>query len=150
MIAVRDVVDAVLGHLRDIPELVQIFGESGIYTQLDEEHARDLSDAINAMPTPGLMVVWDGLTPAQLGGITRFGHNVSAVLRLETPAEYHAALALIVDGVPEGGDGLPLLTTDFLDGALVMAGAPSFTRMLDGSGTELWQLTLPPLMEAGG
>lgn len=154
MIAVATVVGAVVAHLRDIPELVDLFGgdpDTGIYAQLDDEQAEDLSDSIAAMQTPALMVVWDGLSPAQLGGITRLGHSVSMVLRLDTPAQYHAALALIIDGVPEtDGDGLPLLTTDLLDGALVMAGAPTFGRLIDGNGTELWQMTLPPLMEAGG
>jgi len=152
MTPVAEVIGAVVEALRSIPELVELVGgdaETGIYAQAADEQARDLSESINIMPTPAVMVVWDGIASAQLGHVTRLGHQVSILLRLDIPQQYHLAVAAILDGVPENlSGGLPFLTAD-IHPDLVMAGVPTFGRLLDAEGTEMWQMTLPPLIEAG-
>lgn len=153
MTPIREVIGSVVEALRSIPDLLELMGgdpDTGIYPQSQDEQARDLSESIDSMLTPALMVVWDGIVAAQLGSVTRIGHQISLLIRLETPAQYHAAVAAILDGVPAStGQDLPFLTCD-LHPDLVMNGVPTFGRLIDGNGTEMWQMTLPPLMEAGG
>lgn len=148
MIAIAEVISTVVEALLSIDEIYARFGPTGVYAQASDEISRDLSEAVNAMQTPALMVVYDGFGPGAIGDVTKLSHRLTAIMRLDTPAEYHQAAQEFLYGVPAAGDGLPFITSQFHPD-LELSGVPTFGRLLDGEGTELWQITFT-LIEQGG
>lgn len=149
MIPVSEVIGAVVTALESIPEVAARFGEYGVAAQADDELARDLTDAIDEMQSPALLVIYDGFGPGAFGSILKLQHKLTLVLRLETVAEYHQAAQEILFGIPAvSGEELPFLTAE-IHPDLELSGVPTFGRLLDSGGTELWQISLS-LIEQGG
>ena len=104
----EDIVGALVTLLRDIPDLVTAMGGDAtkIYAYLDRYPTNvSLEMAKYQMPSPGIMVAWQGSGPGSFGGFEAWKHEISIFCRAgvgseSTPSGYWELFRLIVKGVP--------------------------------------------------
>ncbi|HXG49290.1 MAG TPA: hypothetical protein VNO52_16825 [Methylomirabilota bacterium] len=118
MINPAELVNNLVAHLRDIPELVAEM--EGDPERIRAYHYRYPSEtsialAIHTLPSPGILVAWRGSGPGTLGGGEVWKHRLSMYLRAgesladNPPTAYYRLYRLILKGVPATlGGGQPL------------------------------------------
>jgi hypothetical protein len=109
MINPYELVENLVGMLRDIPELVEVMGgePERIYAYHDQ-FPQDVSilRAIHQMPAPSVMAAWMGTSPGSFGGVEVWKHGVTLYLRApesvpgDLPTAYYRLFRLITKGVP--------------------------------------------------
>lgn len=146
MIDVREVSAATVSRLRGIAALVEkLHGPEAIvdYDDAAPPYA-SRKDAVVNMPEPGALLFYEGFSLGSRGGVPSWGHKWSLVFRLSGVGSgeagslgYHELPAMILNAVPEGGDGLP-----FQYGTIHPGLDPpwniGYRPMDDGAGTEVW------------
>jgi hypothetical protein len=118
---------ALVSKLQAIPELVlELDGDPdaiiGYYDRAcamrlpDGSAPANLRGAIIAMPKPGILIIWEGTGPNGNRGLV-WSHRFRLFLRAkpeysgDTPRGYAALFSLIINGIPQGGDGQKLINT---------------------------------------
>ena len=113
MIEPSQLVDRIVVLLQSIQDLAAaVGGPQNIRAHYDAYPVQSLGDAVYEMTPPGILVVWDGTSPAGMGTREVWQHQFRLILRAKTesvagwaPNGYYRLWKLIVDGVPEAGDG---------------------------------------------
>ena len=107
MIDPSEIVNNLVGMLRDIPALVTEVGSdpARIYAYHDSYPKNiSLTHALHQMASPSIMVVWQGTQPGAFGGVDVWKHQITLFLRAKEEATvgtaYYRLFRLIVKGVP--------------------------------------------------
>jgi hypothetical protein len=155
MIDTSILVDALVGLLRDIPELVaEMGGDPGrIYAYHDQYPKRSsVANAIHTMPAPGIMAVWHGITPGSFGSVDVWKHQVTLYLRApetfdgDPPTAYYRLFRLITKGVPVSA-GVPMLNLTIHPSCYPMD-LPPIQRQTDAEGLDYFEVPIT-FTEAG-
>lgn len=91
-----------MAGLRDIPALVTLLGGDATVIQgYEDEHPGSVSvqTAISQVPTPGILVVWNGTSPSG-GRSEQWTHRFQLVLK--TDNKYMELFEAIVNGIRAG------------------------------------------------
>jgi hypothetical protein len=155
MINPAELVDSLVGLLRDIPELVaEMDGdEQRIFAHHDQYPKRaSLAAAIHEMPAPGIMAAWQGTQPSSFGGVDVWRHQVTLYLRAretfsgDPPTAYYRLFRLIAKGVPSA-EGVPMLNATVHPSCHPMD-LPRIDRQTDAEGLDYFEVPLS-FMEMG-
>jgi hypothetical protein len=147
MIDTSQLVDALVGMLRDIPELVMEMGgdPERIYAYHDQYPKRSsLAYAIHQMPAPSIMAAWQGTTPGSFGGNDVWKHQVVLFLRAretfdgDAPTAYYRLFWLITKGVP-AAVGAPMINATIHPSCYPMD-LPSIQRQTDAEGLDYFEV----------
>jgi len=151
-------VEALVAKLRAIPELVaEMNGEPGRIRAYHYRYPKEasLARALYELEAPALLVVWRGTEPGRFGRGEVWQHRFSLFIRSREIFEHEAATAgyyrigeLLVDGVPEGGDGQRMLET-VIDPACYPMEVPRLVAAADADGVDYVEVELR-LTEMGG
>ena len=155
MIDPSAIIDALVGLLRDIPDLVkEMSGDpERIYAYHDQYPTKvSLALAIHQMPAPAIMVAWQGTAPGSFGGSDVWKHQVALFLRAretfdgDPPTAYYRLFRLMIKGVPES-TGLPLINSTIHPSCYPMD-VPSIQRATDAEGLDYFEVQMS-FTEAG-
>jgi hypothetical protein len=104
----------IVTQLRSITALVTAMSvDTNISSHIDSyPSGRNVADAIHELIAPGLLVLWDGTEPGDLGQALPWKHRFKIVLAAEGAALTLAAL--IINGVVS--DGVPFLECEVAAG----------------------------------
>lgn len=148
MINVSSLVDAIVDHLRKIPDLVAILQgrENAIYAYHDRfADTNSVALAIAKMEPGQLMVVWVGSVPG--APTSWWKHQIKIYIRANeedfngaTPEGYYEIVRLIFDGVPEG-QSLPMRAIEPLESVDPMQDE-SISRSSDLEGVDYFEIDL--------
>ena len=149
MVPSNELIDNLVQMLRDIPELVVEMNGDGyrIYAYHDQYPKRaSLAYAIHQMPTPSIMVAWQGTAPGIFGGVDVWKHQLSLFLRsretrdTDPPTAYYRLFRLITKGVPES-IGVPMLNATVHTSCYPMD-LPSIQRATDAEGLDYFEVNM--------
>ena len=155
MIDTSILIDSLVGLLRDIPELVAEMGgdPERIYAYHDQYPKRSsVANAIHTMPAPGIMAVWQGITPGSFGNVDVWKHQVTLYLRApesfdgDPPTAYYRLFRLITKGVPVSA-GAPMLNVTVHPSCYPMD-LPPIQRQTDAEGLDYFEVPIT-FTEAG-
>jgi hypothetical protein len=114
MVDPATLISALVTKLRLIPGVVtEMDGDATAVAAYEDTFpsATSLQNAIATMPSPGILVVWNGSGPAASGRGERWTHRFSLILRARN--KYTTLYSAIMNGVPTGGTlKFPLVTLD--------------------------------------
>ncbi len=151
MINPAEIVDALVGLLRDIPDLVDEVGgdEERIFAYHDRYVGNvSLETAKYQMAAPSVMVAWQGTRPGSRGQFTTWKHDFSISLRAkeetsDPPDGYYRLYQLIVKGVPATlGDGQPMIYATVHASCLPMDDIPPIERRTDAAGVDYFEISM--------
>ncbi len=99
------------------------------------------------LPSPGLMVVWQGTKPGSRGEFNAWKHQFSIYLRAKAetgdpPDGYYKLYTLIMTGVPANGDGQQMQYATIHSECLPMDDMPEISRQADISGVDIFEISL--------
>jgi len=146
-----EIVDALVALLRSIPDLVEELGgdENSIFAYHDRYPKNvSLARAIYGQPSPSVMVAWQGTALGSEGSFAAWRHSISIFLRAaedagdEIPAGYYTLYRLILKGIPEAGDGQPMLYTRIHESCNPMDDIPSIQRQADAEGVDYFEIQM--------
>jgi len=155
MINPAQLVSNLVTLLREIQDLVTQMGndKTRIYAYHDLYPTySSLMAAIHDMPSPGIMVAWQGTEPSSFGGVDVWRHRVSIYLRarqtssLSTPAAYYTLFRLITKGTPSS-QGVPMLNVTVHSSCYPMD-LPRIQRQTDAEGLDYFEIEMS-FMEMG-
>ncbi len=138
MIESEVLVGNLVAMLKLIPALVAELGSaSNILAYKDSyPQSNSLPEALHTMPAPGVLVVWQGVVPAQLGA-ERWGHQISLMVR---GANYSKIFRQVTEGVPTGYS-LPLMQIEIHEACESMNMVlPTIERQTDVEGYDYFQI----------
>ena len=150
-------VEALVARLRAIPELVaEMNGEPRRIRAYHYRYPREasLARALYELDSPALLVVWRGTEPGRFGRDAVWQHRFSLFLRSREIFDQEAATAayqiveLLIDGIPEGGDGQRMLDT-VIDPSCYPMDVPRVVAASDVEGVDVFEVELR-LTEIGG
>jgi len=146
----KEIADNLVALLQQIPELVaSMNGDSSViaaYPDVYPDH--NLQQAIQQMPAPGILVVWQGTSVGTLVGNV-WKHHFSIFFRVGEAAEddapstarnYPALMALLINGIPTGST-LPMIAQDVHDGVDPMD-PPTTVRQVAPEGLDYFEMNL--------
>ncbi len=150
MVNPSELIEALVGKLRDIPDLVgEVDGdEERIFAYHDRYPARTrLMDAVYEMPWPSIMVAWQGIDQGSRGEFGAWRHHVSLFLRAkeeygDPPDGYYRLYRLICKGVPAGGDGQPMIYTTVHPSFDPHGDVPPIVRQSDQAGVDYFEVQM--------
>lgn len=151
MINPAGLIDALVDHLRDIPDLVDEMGgdEENIFAYHDHYPTKvRLERAKNLMLHPGIMVAYEGVEPGFSNASEVWQHKLSLTIRAaeesdyESPAAYYRILRLLVKGVPTVGDGQPMNNAMVHDSFLPFGSGFRMERQTDIEGIDYFGVLL--------
>ena len=149
MIDPSELVDNLVALLRDIPDLVtEMDGDpERIYAYHDQYPKKvSLAFAIHQMPTPSIMVAWQGTAPGSFGGNDVWKHHVSLYLRAretfdgDPPTAYYRLFRLITKGVPVSA-GVSMINATVHSSCYPMD-VPSIQRATDAEGLDYFEVAM--------
>jgi hypothetical protein len=153
MIDASEIVNNLVTMMRDVPDLVTAVGSdsSRIFAYHDSyPHNVSLAHALHQMPSPSLMVVWQGTQPGAFGGVDVWKHQIAMFLRAKEEATagtaYYKLFRLITKGVPTA-TGIALENATVHPSCYAMD-LPSIQRQTDAEGLDYFEVTLS-FTEAG-
>lgn len=145
-----EIVDALVDLLRDIPDLVEAVGDDPerIFAYHDRYPKNvSLDKARYELPSPGIMVAYQGTAPGSFGGFEVWRHEISLTLRAaeepdkgEPPAGYYQLFRLIVKGIP-AGKGVPMNNLTVHPSCHPMD-TPTMRRQTDAAGIDYFEVLL--------
>ena len=151
MINPAEIIDSLIEKLRAIPELVELMGgdEERIFAYHDRYPKKSsIETATSLAPAPSIMVAWAGTGPSQFGGNEAWRHEFSLALRTapelddgQTPASFYQLFRLITKGIPQGGDGVPLIFTT-VHGSCHPMETPLIRRLTDIAGINYFEVLM--------
>lgn len=151
MVNPSEIVDELVTLLRSIPDLVEAAGgdEENIFAYHDR-YPKNISlvNAILHQPSPSVMAAWQGTGLGGRGGFTAWRHSISIFLRSdedsgeEIPEGYYTLYRLILKGVPEAGDGQPMIYTRVHASCDPMDDIPSIQRQTDAEGVDYFEIQM--------
>ena len=107
MIDPSEIVNNLVGMLRDIPALVtEVGGDAARIYAYHDSYPKNISltHALHQMASPSILVVWQGTQPGAFGGVDVWKHQVTLFLRAKEETTvgtaYYRLFRLIVKGVP--------------------------------------------------
>lgn len=114
MLAPQTIQEALVAKFQAIPALVALMKDgsaSNIFAYIDEWPGRiDLLEAVRNLQEGALLVAHQETGPANLGRMEAWTHRLSCYLK--PVGTMSAAWDQIVNGIPTGGDGLPMYLTE--------------------------------------
>ena len=149
MINAAEITNSLVALLRDIPELVEEMGGDGerIFPYHDLYPKRvSLALAIYQMPSPGIMVAWQGGGLGSFGGFEAYKHRFSIYLRAgenfadDPPTAYYRLLRLILKGIPASGSQ-PISNTTVHSSCHPMEVA-EWSRQTDSEGIDYFEVAV--------
>jgi len=149
MINAAEIIDSLVGLLRDIPELVALMGgEQGRIFAYHDLYPKRISidRARYEMPAPGIMVAYQGTSPGSFGRSEVWKHELSITLRAgeeqdgEAPIGYYQLFRLITKGVPASlGLALGLAT---VHASCQPMDTPALRRQIDAAGVDYFEIAM--------
>jgi hypothetical protein len=137
-------------HDPDVPEApdeaaaapaLDAAAKARIYAYHDTYPARSsLVHAIHAMPTPSIMVAWQGTSPGTFGAMDVWKINVTLFIRAKESGNYYAMFRQIAKGTPTA-IGQPMLNATIHAGCYPMD-IPSCQRQTDAEGLDYFEVPL--------
>lgn len=155
MIDPSTLIDSLVTLLRDIPDLVMEVGgdPDRIFAYHDQYPKKSsLALAIHQMPSPSIMVAWQGTAPGNFGGNDVWKHQASLFLRAretfdgDPPTAYYRLFRLITKGVPASA-GVPMINVTVHPSCYPMD-VPSVQRATDAEGLDYFEVAMS-FTEAG-
>ncbi|MBI4909915.1 MAG: hypothetical protein HY820_40225 [Acidobacteria bacterium] len=149
MIDPSTLIDSLVALLRDVPDLVMEVGgdPDRIYAYHDQYPKKSsLALAIHQMPSPSIMVAWQGTAPGNFGGNDVWKHQASLFLRAretfdgDPPTAYYRLFRLITKGVPESA-GVPMINVTVHPSCYPMD-VPSVQRATDAEGLDYFEVNM--------
>jgi hypothetical protein len=150
MINPAEIIDALVSLLRDIPELVdEVGGDPERIFAYHDRYPRNVSleMARYEMPSPSVMVAYQGTGPGSFGTSEVWKHEISISLRAReeadegaAPAGYYRLFRLITKGVPAS-------VNQSLNNATVHASCqpmdtPAMRRQTDAAGVDYFEIAM--------
>lgn len=123
-----DLLNAIVDHLRSIPELVELVGGADNIIAYDDNHPKFMNSraALTDMPTPSLMVMWMQTGPRNFQNRELWGHDFTGTFKAIGQAS--KLLAAFVNGVPTIGCGERMLYTEVIPGLVYSMDVPTMGR----------------------
>ena len=149
MIDTSELVDNLVALLREIRDLVTEVGgdPDRIYAYHDQYPKKSsLALAIHQMPSPSIMVAWQGTAPGSFGGSDVWKHQLSLFLRAretfdgDPPTAYYRLFRLITKGVPTSV-GVPMINATVQSCCYPMD-VPSIQRATDAEGLDYFEINM--------
>ena len=155
MIDTSELVNNLVALLREIPDLVTEVGgdPDRIYAYHDQYPKKSsLALAIHQMPSPSILIAWQGTAPGSFGGSDVWKHQMSIFLRAretfdgDPPTAYYRLFRLITKGVP-ASVGVPMINATVHPSCYPMD-VPSIQRATDVEGLDYFEIAIS-FTEAG-
>ena len=147
MIDASEIVNNLVTMLRDVPDLVTAVGSDAnrIFAYHDSYPKNvSLAHALHQMPSPSIMVAWQGTQPGAFGGVDVWRHQIALFLRAKEESTvgtaYYKLFRLIVKGVP-AATGIALENATVHSSCYAMD-LPSIQRQTDAEGLDYFEVTL--------
>jgi len=141
MLDPTDLLDAIVGKLRLVPEIVAALDGDidNIFAYTDQfPEQTNVRDALLTQPRPSVMVMWQASGPGMLGRNETWKHRFSLYVSPAKGTDPFALFRLIVSGVPAGG-AVRLLNAQ-MHAAVLPMDVPTFSRgavVMDAEGHTL-------------
>ena len=155
MIDTSELVNNLVALLREISDLVIEMGGNPdrIYAYHDQYPKKSsLALAIHQMPSPSILIAWQGTAPGSFGGSDVWKHQMSLFLRAretfdgDPPTAYYRLFRLITKGVP-ASVGVPMINATVHSSCYPMD-VPSIQRATDAEGLDYFEVAIS-FTEAG-
>jgi hypothetical protein len=149
MVDPSDLIDALVEKLRAIEDLVELVGgdPDRIFAYSDRfPDSVSIDKARYKLPSPGMMIAYEGCGPGSSGTNEAWKHELSVSLRAkdetgsESPAAYYAMFRQFVKGKPAGED-LPMNYLTVHESFLPMD-TPTLRRMTDAAGVDYFEIAV--------
>lgn len=149
MIDPAALIDSLVALLRDVPDLVmEMGGDPDRICAYHDQYPKKSSVAlaIHQMPSPSIIVAWQGTAPGNFGGNDVWKHQASLFLRAretfdgDPPTAYYRLFRLITKGVPESA-GVPMINVTVHPSCYPMD-VPSIQRATDAEGLDYFEVNM--------
>jgi|GEM_PF-485452 len=147
MVNASEIANSLRDLLRTVPDLLADMGDDSerIFCYHDRYPANvNLSQAIHDMPSPGVMIVWQGRSLGSFGSLEVFKHRFSVIFRAgesslqdDPPRGYYTMDKALWDGIP-GGAGLPM-KYQAVHASCHPMDPYSISRQTDAEGVDYWE-----------
>jgi hypothetical protein len=146
MIDTSELVSDLVETLRDIEDLVTAVGgdDDVIFCYLDAFPSTvSLAHAVHTMPTPGIMVAWQGTVPASFGGMDVWKHHLTLFVRATAAATYGSIFRLVTKGTPatDNPGNVPMSNYTVHENCYPMD-LPLIERRTDAEGLDYFEIPL--------
>lgn len=150
MINPKTAVDSLVTALQSVPQLVSAMGGNAQNIQAYHDvypSKSNVSNALRQLLPPGMLVLYRGYSPGNIGEMQTYKHLFTIFARAEqedandaNDGGYYQIIQYIADGVPQGSS-TPLLYTDIILGCWSMD-LPKAERKTDRDGRDYFEITL--------
>jgi hypothetical protein len=150
LVDAAEIVGNLVDLLRDIPDLVEAMnGDAAKIYAYEDRYPKNnsLERAKGLVPSPGIMIGFEGSGPARYGEQEVWEYRLSASFRAAvdagdpTPSGYYRLFRLLVKGVPSSGDGTAMQYRTVHESCMPM-GTPMMDRKIDINGNDYFEVSL--------